>query len=97
MSESSERFYMINLNLNQGELSTLFSQPPETKSNGGFQALLVKLQTKVNQLSGTIVLSDHDIERIFRYTWKYRNGGWQNMLCNIFGRTLPGLTSGGVR
>lgn len=95
MSQSSERFYMFNLNLNQGELSTLFSQPPETKSNGGFQALLVKLQTKVNRLTGTITLSDQDIERIFRYTWQYKNGGWQKKLLQIFGRNVPGLAFGG--
>ena len=84
-----------NLTLNRIEVSNLFDQDPATKNNGGFQSLLVKLQEKLDKKSFSLSLSPKDIERIFRYSWKYRNGGWQNRLLRIFGRTLPLLRMGG--
>ena len=55
---------------------------------GGFQAFLVNLQKKVQEDSNRIVLTIHDRERIARYAFDYRGGGWQARLQKIFGRTL---------
>jgi len=35
-----------------------------------------------------LVLSGLLLDRIARYAFKYRNGGWQSRLRRIFGRTL---------
>ena len=77
--------------LNKLELATLFLQNPKTKSKGGFQSLLVKLQNQANATTGLVVLFARDVERIYRYSYKYNQGGWQDMLMNIFGRVMPML------
>lgn len=53
--------------------------------DGGYQSLIRALQNKVNkQIKYTIELSDEDIEKIKRYKVKYGNGGWENLLNDIF-------------
>jgi hypothetical protein len=74
--------------LSPHELAELDRQNPTTKSNGGFQDLLVTLQGKVNRASNTLTLTGKDLERIARYAFDYRNGGWQNHLTHIFHRNL---------
>lgn len=70
--------------LTKKELDQLFQQPEETKDNGGFQSLLVKLQHQLN--GNKIKLSDQDKNRICKYA-SYSKGGWENTyLENIFGR-----------
>lgn len=75
--------------LNNVEVATLFLQSPSTKSDGGFQSLLVKLQHQIDVTTGLIILRAKDIERIYRYSFKYNQGGWQDMLLRIFGRVMP--------
>ncbi len=74
--------------LDQQEMAVLFQQDPETKDDGGFQALLVSLQERIDQATGEIDLTDDDRERIPRYAYDYQNGGWENRLMDIFSRTL---------
>ena len=74
--------------LNQEEMSSLFSQDSSTKSDGGFQNLLVRLQEKTNIFTGKIILSLEDIIDIFLYSSIYGSGGWENTLKQVFGRTL---------
>ncbi len=74
--------------LDRQELEELDQQDPETKSSGGFQALLVRLQQKVRRGTGELILDEQDLEEIPRYAFDYRNGGWENRLIGIFGRTL---------
>ena len=70
--------------LTDEEYDQLFKQPPESKNDGGFQSLLVKLQRQVN--GRTITLYDMDIKRIRKYS-SYCPGGWENTyLTKIFGR-----------
>jgi hypothetical protein len=64
------------------------SRAPNTAQNRGFQSLLVRLQSSLNRTTGELTLSDEDLDRIPRYAFKYQNGGWQNRLTSIFGRTL---------
>ena len=73
--------------LSQQEKTFLFQQDPLSKHKGGFQALLVKLQTLTNT-SGLLYLSDQLLERIQRYAFSYGQGGWENRLMTIFSRTL---------
>jgi hypothetical protein len=73
--------------LSQQEKTFLFQQDPLSKQKGGFQALLVKLQTLTNA-SGLLYLSDQLLARIRRYALNYGQGGWENRLKTIFGRTL---------
>jgi hypothetical protein len=70
------------------ELAELDRQSPATKNKGGFQGLLVTLQQKVNRFTRELVLDARDLERIARYAFDYKRGGWQGRLTRIFGRTL---------
>jgi hypothetical protein len=79
------------------ELAELDRQNPATKGNGGWQRLIVGLQEKVNRFTRELVLDGRDLERIARYAFDYKRGGWQGRLTRIFGRTLgPNLGRGRV-
>ncbi len=74
--------------LTDGEKASLFKQNPASRSGGGFQAFLVRLQERVNPATNTLELGLSDRERIARYAHDYKGGGWQGRLGKIFGRTL---------
>ena len=74
--------------LNPSEIAELERQAPNTKANGGWQSLLVTLQCLVDRRTGRLVLNSRRLERIHRYAFNYRKGGWQRRLQRIFGRTL---------
>ena len=74
--------------LNHWEIAELDLQKASTRSKGGFQAMLVDFQLAVDRSSGRLALSIRDLERIPRYAFDYRSGGWQRRLLRIFGRTL---------
>ena len=84
---------MPTVTLNPGEIAELDRQDPDSASDGGFQALLVRLPGKVNRATGGIDPDEKDLSDIPRLDFDYRNGGWQNRLIAIFGRTL-GATLG---
>lgn len=79
---------MITVFLDSDEISILDRQDPRTASNGGWQQLQVNLQMKVQRPSGRLNLSDSDLEKIPRYAFDYKNGGWENRLMRIFQRSL---------
>ena len=74
--------------LQTDEMDELSRQDPKTKGDGGFQSLMVSLQKKLDKTSGKLSLSAEDMEKIPRYAFEYKNGGWQNRLMTIFSRTL---------
>ncbi len=76
------------ITLNTVELGILFSQHPLTEGEGGFQSLLVRLQRNTDRRTGELCLAEQDLERIPRYAFDYGNGGWENMLRDIFQRSL---------
>ena len=76
------------ISLTDPERDALFQQKPDTKQGGGFQAFLVKLQERMQPGSNELKLTVDDRERIARYAFDYRGGGWQARLKKIFGRTL---------
>ncbi|PKK88221.1 MAG: aspartyl-tRNA synthetase [Candidatus Wallbacteria bacterium HGW-Wallbacteria-1] len=82
------------LQLSQFEKAELFKQNPATMSDGGWQSLLIKLQTQTNRHTGRIYLTLKDLERIRRYAFDYGNGGWENRLTAIFARSLGQNLSG---
>lgn len=82
----------MKVTLNEEEAEILYSQDPATKSDGGFQRLLVTLQELTDEGSREIDIPDRILEKIRRYAFEYGNGGWENRLLSIFQRTLgPGL------
>lgn len=81
--------------LNNREVQELQKQDPGTKDDGGFQSLMVRLQKKLSA-TGELALDDSDLEQIPRYAFKDKNGGWQNRLQTIFGRTLGPKLDGNV-
>jgi hypothetical protein len=80
--------------LNSTEIAELDRQHVSTKGDGGWQRLIVTLQTRLDRTTGRLVFNDGDLERISRYAFDYGSGGWENRLQKIFGRTL-GPTLGG--
>jgi len=81
-----EVVHEISIDLTLEELAALREQDPQSRSGGGFQALLVSLQGRIANNHLKLALSDR--ERIARYAHDYKSGGWQNRLKTIFGRTL---------
>jgi hypothetical protein len=79
---------MKTVKLNAREIAILMRQDPAKKKDGGWQSLLVRLQTRIDQTTGDITLTARDLERIQRYAFKYGNGGWEDRLTGTFGRTL---------
>lgn len=78
----------MRVQLNPAEIAVLFRQNSATEKNGGYQQLLVSLQKRLNHRTGEIQLNDKDLERIPKYAYKYGNGGWEDRIVSIFGRSL---------
>ena len=78
----------MHITLTSGEMAELFRQHPSTKGDGGFQSLMVKIQTRTNHATGELTLTPPLLERIPRYAFDYGNGGWENRLMAIFSRSL---------
>ena len=78
----------MNVVLNTAEMAVLCRQDPATGDDGGFQGLLVRLQGRCDQATGELHLSMTDRERIPRYAFDYKNGGWEDQLLSIFRRSL---------
>jgi len=74
--------------LNQDEIILLYRQDPRTENDGGWQKLLIKLQQKFNRDNSEITLDDDVLEKIPRYAFDYKNGGWEDRLKGIFSRHL---------
>ena len=79
---------MQTVTLNPSEIEILDRQDPVTEKDGGFQQLLVDLQDSVNRQTRALSLSDEHEEKIPRYAFDYKNGGWEDRLKGIFSRTL---------
>ena len=74
--------------LTMDEIAELDRQHPNTDGVGGFQSLIVDLQKRLNRDTNELYLSDRDLERIQRYAFDYKDGGWQDRLVEIFSREL---------
>ena len=79
---------MIKINLSPTELSVLDRQTPSSKTQGGWQGLLVTLQERVRRDEASIVLGASELNRIRRYAFSYGKGGWESRLKAIFSRSL---------
>jgi hypothetical protein len=79
---------MKTVTLNQGEMEILFRQDPSTKSEGGWQSLLVTLQECTDRATGQCEIATTVLPRIGQYAFDYGNGGWETRLTGIFERTL---------
>ncbi|HKP02490.1 MAG TPA: hypothetical protein VJU77_03925 [Chthoniobacterales bacterium] len=79
---------MQTVTLTAAEIEILDRQDPMTERDGGFQKLLVDLQNAVNRETGALALTEEHEERIPRYGFDYKNGGWEDRLKAIFERTL---------
>lgn len=74
--------------LSRGQYNELMKYDPSSKGRGGFQGLLIKLQSRVNRNTRVIELSSDDMDRILRYGRHPRRGGWQSSIRKIFGGHL---------
>lgn len=74
--------------LNADELTLLDQQDPSTANDGGFQNMLVGFQKGLRRGTSELKLTEDDVQRIARYAFDFKNGGWQTRLVGIFGRAL---------
>lgn len=74
--------------LTPSEITILFRQDPKTEKDGGYQKLLVSLEKRINRSTGEIDLTPDDLEKIPRYAFDYKIGGWEDRLVGIFSRVL---------
>jgi hypothetical protein len=81
--------------MSQQEKSLLFKQDPASRNKGGFQALLIKLQSHTDN-AGRLFITHSLIEKIQRYAFRYGNGGWESRLVRVFSRTLGKNLSGQI-
>lgn len=49
---------------------------------------MVDLQAALRRPTKELKLSDDDLDRISKYAFDYKQGGWEDRLKGIFGRTL---------
>jgi len=83
----------IIIDLNASEYDQLQLQDPATKQDGGYQRLLVTLQ-EITDENRRMTLPNHLIPKIQRYAFQYGNGGWEDRLTGILGRSLGPNLSG---
>lgn len=74
--------------LTPAEIAEIDKQDPDTAGDGGFQSLMVSIQKRINRATGQLLLTTDDLERIPRYAFDYRKGGWEDRLIAAFGRVL---------
>ena len=79
---------MRTVQLSPAEIAVVDRQDASSGQDGGWQALLVRLQGKIDRTTGTLVLDARDLEQIPRYAFDYGNGGWETRFREIFERTL---------
>jgi hypothetical protein len=79
---------MQTVTLTPDEIRMLDRQDPRTENDGGFQQLLVEFQGLLDRNTGALALSDEHEEKIPRYAFDYKNGGWEDRLKGIFSRAL---------
>jgi len=61
--------------LSDEEREELFRQGPATKNRGGFQNLMLRLQTQYRPGSQELRIDDHVIDDIQRHAFDYEQGG----------------------
>jgi len=76
------------ITLSTSEADRLFQQDSATERDGGFQSLIVGMQKRTNAATGDLTLTPTDLERIPKYAFDYKQGGWENTLIAIFTRHL---------
>jgi len=79
---------MRTVQLSPAEIAVVDRQDASSGQDGGWQALLVRLQGKIDRTTGILVLDARDLEQIPRYAFDYGNGGWETRFREIFERTL---------
>lgn len=84
----------MDITLNHSEIDELLKQDPATEKDGGWQGLIVGFQKRLNKTTGHLTITSTDIEGIQRYAFSYKQGGWQNRLQAIFGRSLGSKLDG---
>jgi hypothetical protein len=88
MNRENHQELHLSVTLNPTELEILFRQAPHTKNDGGWQQLLVALESRTNKTTGALTLTPAILDRIQRYAFDYGNGGWETRLRGIFERNL---------
>lgn len=76
---------MIAIELNAAEFAEL-KKP--LRGQGGFQDFLKTLRQRAAIRGGRLTLSDEELEKIHRYAFEYKDGGYEGRLRKMFERHL---------
>lgn len=74
----------MEIQLNNRQVSALFKVSKTERGKGGFQNLILNLQSRLDRNRLVIRLTEKDLSSIKRYALNYKNGGWQTYLRSIF-------------
>jgi hypothetical protein len=84
----------MKIKLSTQELDELNKTPPSAAKRGGFQNFMVQLQYRIDEDTNELDLDSTDLQRIQRYAFAYKQGGYQTRLQKIFARNLGSDLSG---
>jgi len=80
--------HTLTIFLNEKESAALYQTKSEQRDGGGFQALLVRFQERLDDETGQLELSREELAMIQRH-FNFARGGYQGRLKRIFGRHFP--------
>ena len=86
LSEAVEDTLLVTLN--SQETAELFKQDEAKRSGGGWQARIVSFQQRINKTTGTLALTEDDVEWIKKYGSRPEDGSWQKWLHAAFNRHI---------
>jgi hypothetical protein len=78
----------MQIQITERQLKTLFKVKEKDRGKGGFQNLILKLQSACDRERFTININESEISLIQRYVRNYKKGGWQSYLKSTFASVL---------
>ena len=56
----------------------------DISGNGGFQSLMIELQNKFDSSASVLIINNQELlEKVIKYAYQYKSGGYQNRLKKI--------------
>jgi hypothetical protein len=78
----------MQIQITEIQLKTLFKVKEEDRGKGGFQNLILKLQSACDRERFIVNVNESEIYLIRRYVKNYKTGGWQSYLKSTFASVL---------
>lgn len=78
----------MQIQITENQAKTLFKVRKEDRGKGGFQNLILKLQSAYDKERFVVNLSESEVNTIRRYVKNYKSGGWQSYLKTTFASVI---------